>query len=185
MHKLSSITLTALSLTAACAREDRSFEDLAALTTPARSEHAAPLHAAALEPSGTRHSRPEFGVYDESAWAVNEGKRYFTWFNCSGCHAQGGGAMGPALIDDQWRYGSAPYQIYASIVDGRAGGMPSYAGKLTEQEVWRLVAYVRALGGFLRFDVLPGRSDGLNGRDSEFLMHHSLTDVQHHRRSWP
>jgi cytochrome c oxidase cbb3-type subunit 3 len=156
-----------------CAREDRSFVDLAALTTPARSEHSAPLHAAVLAPLGTRHSRPMFGLYDDNAWAVSEGKRYYTWFNCNGCHAQGGGSFGPALMDDNWRYGSAPNQIYSSIVDGRVGGMPSFAGKLTEQQVWRLVAYVRALGGLLRFDILPGRSDGLNGRASESSLHHT------------
>jgi cytochrome c oxidase cbb3-type subunit 3 len=157
-------------LATACAREERCFVDLAAMSTLARSEAAAPLHAAALSESGIRSSRLKLGPYDASAWAISEGKRYFTWFNCSGCHAQGGGAFGPALMDRNWRYGSAPHQIYSSIVDGRAGGMPSFAGKLTEQEVWRLVAYVRALGGLLRFDVLPGRSDGLNGRQSEFMM---------------
>jgi cytochrome c oxidase cbb3-type subunit 3 len=160
-----------LALAAGCAREERSFVDLAALSTPARSEHPAPLHAAGLSEYGIRSARVTFGPYDGSGWAINEGKRYFTWFNCNGCHGQGGGGIGPALMDHNWRYGSAPHQVYSSIVDGRVGGMPSFAGKLTEQQVWRLVAYVRALGGLLRFDVLPGRSDGLNGRPSEFMLH--------------
>jgi cytochrome c oxidase cbb3-type subunit 3 len=175
MSSLFGRVMLLLALAAGCAREERSFVDLAALSTPARSEHPAPLHAAALHEPGIRNARLAFGPYDNNAWAVSEGKRYFTWFNCNGCHGQGGGAFGPALMDNNWRYGSAPHQVYSSIVDGRVGGMPSFAGKLTEQQVWRLVAYVRALGGVLRFDVLPGRSDGLNGRQAEFMLHQTTS----------
>ena len=35
-------------------------------------------------------------LYEENAFAVNQGKRLFRWYNCNGCHAQGGGNMGPA-----------------------------------------------------------------------------------------
>jgi cytochrome c oxidase cbb3-type subunit 3 len=170
--------LLALTIAAgACTREERRFSDLAALSVPARSEHAAPLHVAALQPYAARSSALSFDPYDGNAWAVSEGKRYFTWFNCNGCHGQGGGAFGPALMDNRWRYGHEPAQLYSSIVDGRAGGMPSFAGKLTEQQVWRLVAYVRALGGFLRLDVLPGRSDTLSGRAPESMMHHARDEA--------
>jgi cytochrome c oxidase cbb3-type subunit 3 len=165
------------SIAVGCAREERPYNDLAAWSSPARAEHASPLHVAALQPIGPRNSQLSFGPFDGNAWGVSEGKRYFTWFNCTGCHGQGGGGFGPALMDRSWRYGSEPHQIYASIVDGRPGGMPSFAGKLTEQQVWFLVGYMRALGGFLRLDVLPGRSDTLSGRPSELMLHHARSEA--------
>lgn len=42
--------------------------------------------------------RPVAGVanhYEENAFALSEGKRLFLAFNCVGCHANGGGGMGP------------------------------------------------------------------------------------------
>jgi len=50
-------------------------------------------------------------AYERNAQALADGKRLFDWFNCSGCHAQGGGDKGPALMDDKWLYGSEPENI--------------------------------------------------------------------------
>ena len=41
----------------------------------------------------------------------------------------GGGGIGPPLMDDRWIYGSAPENIYASIVQGRPNGMPAWGGR--------------------------------------------------------
>jgi cytochrome c oxidase cbb3-type subunit 3 len=49
-------------------------------------------------------------------------------------------------------------------VEGRPNGMPAFEGKLTDQQVWQLVAYVRSLSGQLRKDVEPGRSDSMSAR---------------------
>lgn len=89
---------------------------------------------------------------------INEGKRLYSWFNCVGCHANGGGGMGPPLIDDAWIYGSEPIHIYSTIVEGRPNGMPAFGAKIPEDEVWKLVAYVRALGG-LGNDLLEGATN--------------------------
>jgi hypothetical protein len=56
-------------------------------------------------------------------------------FNCIGCHGNGGGDIGPALMDDVWFYGSSPEQIYASLVQGRPNGMPAYGRKLSHTHV--------------------------------------------------
>src|SRR3569623_2724722 len=95
----------------------------------------------------------------ENAYAMNEGKRLFEAYNCSGCHAHGGGGIGPALMDAKWIYGSAPENVYATIVEGRPNGMPSFRGKVPDFQVWELVAYVRSMSGQLPTDVAPGRSD--------------------------
>jgi cytochrome c oxidase cbb3-type subunit 3 len=106
--------------------------------------------------------------YEGNAYAVSQGKRWYRWYNCNGCHANGGGGMGPALMDAQWLYGSAPGQVAASIVQGRPNGMPSFAGRIPDEQVWQLVAYVRSMSGLVRADVAPGRSDTLSpGREPE------------------
>ena len=37
--------------------------------------------------------------YERNAYALAQGKRLYHAFNCSGCHANGGGAIGPPLMD--------------------------------------------------------------------------------------
>ncbi|NML13946.1 c-type cytochrome [Azohydromonas sp. G-1-1-14] len=101
--------------------------------------------------------------FEENAYAVSQGKRWYRWFNCNGCHANGGGDSGPPLIDDQWRYGGSAAQIVATLRQGRPNGMPSFEGRLSDQQFWQLAAYVRSMSGQLRTDVAPGRNEGLSG----------------------
>jgi cytochrome c oxidase cbb3-type subunit 3 len=78
--------------------------------------------------------------------AINEGQRLFSWFNCTGCHANhGGGAIGPPLTDAEWIYGSEASNIYETILKGRPNGMPSFAGKIPSYQIWQLVAYVQMI----------------------------------------
>jgi cytochrome c oxidase cbb3-type subunit 3 len=105
---------------------------------------------------------------EDNAFAVSQGKRLYRWYNCSACHAPGGGGdWGPALSDDRWLYGSAPRDIFVSIVQGRPNGMPSFGSHIPEDQVWQIVAYVRSLSGQLRKDVAPGRADTLTGSEPE------------------
>jgi len=98
---------------------------------------------------------------EHNAYAMSQGKTLFRWFNCSGCHSNGGGGMGPALMDDKWRYGNNPEDIYTSIMEGRPNGMPSFRGRINEDQAWQLVAYVRSMSGWAKKDAAPGRSDSL------------------------
>lgn len=99
------------------------------------------------------------GPYDDNAPGTTEGQVLFNQMNCSGCHANGGGGMGPALMDDQWIYGSRPDQIFASIAEGRPNGMPTWKYRLNNQQIWQLVAYVRSLSGLTPKSARPGRDD--------------------------
>ena len=110
---------------------------------------------------------PQRGYYEARAYDVSEGKRLYQWFNCNGCHANGGGDKGPALMDDKWLYGGEVENIYATIVQGRPNGMPSFRNKIPEQQVWQLASYVRSLSGQLPKDVAPGRQDDLSAKPSE------------------
>jgi cytochrome c oxidase cbb3-type subunit 3 len=106
-------------------------------------------------PTSTRESDLVPGAYlpqenvrnpfDNNQHAISEGARLFRWYNCNGCHSNGGGGIGPALMDDHWIYGSAPANLYDTIVKGRPNGMPSYSGKIPSYQVWQLVAFVQSL----------------------------------------
>jgi cytochrome c oxidase cbb3-type subunit III len=82
-----------------------------------------------------------------NAVAVQEGRRLFVQMNCSGCHGgRAGGGMGPSLRDPDWIYGSSDAQIFDSIAEGRAKGMPAWGTRLPSDQIWRLVAYIKTLG---------------------------------------
>ncbi len=102
----------------------------------------------ALAPA-TGHStvvnNPQAAAYYDNADAVNAGKRLFNQFNCSGCHSNGGGGMGPSLMDDEWIYGGRLEQIHQTIVDGRPNGMPAWGGKIPDPQIWQIAAYVRSM----------------------------------------
>jgi cytochrome c oxidase cbb3-type subunit 3 len=101
--------------------------------------------------------------YEGNAFHLNEGQRLFKWYNCNGCHANGGGAIGPPLMDDTWRYGGDLEHIRASIVQGRPNGMPSFRDKIPEAQVWQIAAYVRSLSGNVPKDAASSRSDSISG----------------------
>ena len=102
----------------------------------------------ALDP-GVNHSLvttdPLAAAYYNNADAVYTGKRLFGQYNCSGCHSNGGGGMGPDLMDDVWIYGGRLEQIHQTLVDGRPNGMPSWGGKVPDEQLWQLSAYVRSM----------------------------------------
>ena len=110
---------------------------------------------------------PEHNAYD-----VAQGKRWFRWYNCNGCHANGGGAMGPALTDERWRYGSDFEAVLATIRDGRPNGMPAFGGRVPEPQLRQLAAYVRSMSGSLRTDVAPSRGDTMSTGEPESRREH-------------
>ncbi len=88
--------------------------------------------------------------FEGNVHAIAEGKKLFGQFNCAGCHANGGGAIGPALMDDDWIYGSTAETIFAVIAEGRPQGMPTYGGRIPEYQMWQIVAYVRSMSDLSR-----------------------------------
>jgi cytochrome c oxidase cbb3-type subunit III len=159
-------TLLACAL-AGCYREKREFESPP--ETPARDaarlSAVLPGGSAPLKPGA--QPTPDRSRLDENAFAVNQGKRLYRWYNCSGCHSNGGGGMGVPLMDAEWRYGHEPRAIYASIVEGRPNGMPAFGGRIPDEQVWQIVAYVRSLSGQVQKDVAPSRSDTISGAPPE------------------
>ena len=105
--------------------------------------------------------------YEGNAWAIGQGQQLFEQFNCSGCHSHGGGGIGPALMDDEWIYGSSPADIYQSIAEGRPNGMPSWGGRLTDYQIWQLVTYVRSLSNMEPQNVTPARAEEMQAKKAE------------------
>jgi cytochrome c oxidase cbb3-type subunit 3 len=148
----------------ACERESRPFRDLPVAAARTQAQVQTPLHAGPAVPS-----HESLSPYQENAWGLAEGKRLYSAFNCSGCHAHGGGAIGPPLMDDEWIYGYEPANIFLSIVEGRPNGMPSFRGRIPDHQVWQLVGYVQSMSGQTPIDAAPGRSDHMSARPPEMM----------------
>jgi mono/diheme cytochrome c family protein len=76
---------------------------------------------------------------------LSEGRTLYNQYNCSGCHAAGGGAIGPALIDAEWIYGDGLDNIFYTIVEGRPQGMPAYRGRIPDGQIRTIAQYVKSL----------------------------------------
>ncbi len=97
-------------------------------------------------PGGVSLLRPRLNPYAGNAVALQDGRRLFNWYNCSGCHGgHAGGGMGPSLRDETWIYGSRDDQIFDSIAQGRSKGMPAWGAKIPEDQIWQLVAYIKSM----------------------------------------
>lgn len=89
----------------------------------------------------TRRPNP----YASDRNGMGEGRQLFNRMNCAGCHGDhGGGGMGPSLRDVDWLYGATDAQVFSSIAEGRAHGMPSWGTKLNDDQIWKLVAYIKS-----------------------------------------
>jgi cytochrome c oxidase cbb3-type subunit III len=148
------VALALALLAGACKREERRFRESPPSVTPP-----GVVRLSSLQPGPASVTTHASTPYEENAYAISEGQRLFNWYNCSGCHANGGGGMGPPLMDDTWIYGSAPDNIYSTIVEGRPNGMPSFAGRIPSSQIWQIVAYVRSLSGLTPSAARSARSD--------------------------
>ncbi len=147
-------------IVSSCERESRPIEKLTSAATQ-------PASLTDLIPGGAPPPAHETSPFQQNAWGMAEGKRLFTYYNCSGCHANGGGGMGPALMDDKWIYGSDPTAIFSSIVEGRPNGMPSWRNKIADAQVWQIVAYVQSMSGQSPQAAMPARSDHMRATTPE------------------
>lgn len=102
--------------------------------------------------------------YTGNAAAIAQGKDLFVAMACSGCHgAGGGGGMCPPVINDTWVYGSDDTTLFNLVKLGSTGlratgytrvghenvvgDMPPFGGVVTEDQEWKLIAYVRSKYG--------------------------------------
>ncbi len=74
---------------------------------------------------------------------------------CAVCHGRNGhGGRGPDLVSGRWSHGSTDADLARVIADGVPGSdMPAFGARFNEQEIMKLVAFVRSLasgGGDLK-----------------------------------
>ncbi len=128
--------IAAAALALAAAGCDSPSNDVSAASAPP------PMKTPGPDENPARPNNP----YNGDRSAAGDGRQLFVRFNCSGCHGgRAGGGMGPSLRDVDWIYGSTDAQVFSSIAEGRGYGMPAWGTKLNEDEIWKLVAYIKTL----------------------------------------
>jgi len=84
--------------------------------------------------------------YEGDKRAIGIGAQLYVAYNCIDCHgADGSGAMGPSLADGRWHFGGSAGAVFESIYQGRPDGMPQYGARISNDQIWMLTAYLRAL----------------------------------------
>ncbi len=97
-------------------------------------------------PGGVTVANQTLDPYLKDVVAIQEGQRLFASYNCSGCHSvHGGGGMGPSLRDETWIYGNSDAQMLDTLIHGRSKGMPAWGNKIPEDQMWKLIAYIKSM----------------------------------------
>jgi cytochrome c oxidase cbb3-type subunit 3 len=162
--RVSFLLLSALSLTVACRNEAATVGDTSAVIASASStspEQVAPsnllvagdslrlIEHAEILPVGFPllvKPLPIRNPYEGDRSAIATGAKLFVGYNCLDCHgADGSGAMGPSFQDGRWHFGESAGAVFESIYQGRPDGMPAWGGRISNEQIWMLTAYVRSL----------------------------------------
>jgi cytochrome c oxidase cbb3-type subunit 3 len=84
--------------------------------------------------------------YQGDGAAIQEGQQLFIHMNCAYCHGfDGSGGMGPSLQGQSWRFGGDDADVFKSIYGGRGKGMPAWGSAITEDNIWKIMSYIRTL----------------------------------------
>jgi len=108
--------------------------------------------AVAQEHAATNGTNPLAG----SPAAVAAGERLYRQ-TCQACHGgQARGDRGPALATNNFAHGNDDADLFRNIRSGIGGSaMPSFS-KLTNDQTWQLVSYIRSLSGGGASEVVAG-----------------------------
>ncbi|QYY36000.1 cbb3-type cytochrome c oxidase N-terminal domain-containing protein [Ruficoccus sp. ZRK36] len=84
-------------------------------------------------------ANPEFVAAGEATFMAN----------CAACHKSDlSGDIGENLVDNQWKHGHLPENIYATIYDGvPEKGMPTWGGLLGQKKITEVVAFILSKHG--------------------------------------
>jgi mono/diheme cytochrome c family protein len=136
-------------------RRTRALAALAGLLLAAAvvSAQSAPPGPSAVPPEARKLKSPT----PSSAATIQAGAQLYQKY-CRFCHGdagQGDGRMAPKnvkpsnLTDDEWTRGSSDGEIFWVIQNGAPPKyeMKGLKAKLSDQDIWNLVHYVRSLGG--------------------------------------
>ena len=119
--------------------------------------------AVAQEHPASAHRHPEAQQLHNPVPSTSEsfaaGKDIYSRY-CRTCHGRDGRGQTdmveflsypPAdLTDDAWRHGSSDGEVFAITWSGTSEDMESFADRLTEEQVWHVVNYIRTLSSTRR-----------------------------------
>jgi len=153
-----------MSVLASCSREDRILRQPLSANDTLNT-----IQISGLNPGANLiPTPPSSNMYEESAYAVSEGQKLYDAYNCVGCHAHGGGGIGPPLMDrklDLWqRTGKYLRNNHAGKAERDAVVPKSYprisslGNRCLCPDLW-LACYRR--------ECLPNRTDQMNIKPAE------------------
>jgi mono/diheme cytochrome c family protein len=99
-----------------------------------------PLTAAIGQPK-------KLNPFTGKAEAIQQGRTLYLQHGCGACHGvMGGGGMGMPLLDDVWKFGSDDETVF-KVIKGQidAQTMPKIWGALPDDDVWKMIAYIRSI----------------------------------------
>ena len=117
------------------------------LASSAQAASAAPRRGGNPEAASIKNPVPA------SPESISAGRRAYVRL-CANCHGQSGkgdgsgasaGSQPADLTDATWDYGSSDGEIFAVIHDGTSADMGSYAGRLSDTDIWNVVNFLRSL----------------------------------------
>lgn len=85
---------------------------------------------------------PRIRFYQDNAYQVAQGGRYFDWYGCASCHGDNASDT-RKLNDHRWWHGGTFVQVYAAIAKGHRP--LEYDRRVPAEQLWQLTAYVRDL----------------------------------------
>ena len=111
--------------------------------------------AAAQGSGGNPEARKIKNPVAPTAASIKTGEGVFKKY-CAFCHNADGKGDGPlapkdshppSLVDDKWGHGSSDGEIFAVIQNGAGptSKMKGFKGKLTDQDIWHVINYLRNL----------------------------------------
>lgn len=114
------------------------------------------LGASAQNPGGSPEARKMKNPVRATSESIAAGQQVFQKY-CQFCHgkdAKGDGPMAPKgshpanLTDDKWDRGSSDGEIFAVIQNGAGPQfvMKGFKGKLSDEDMWNAVNYLRSIG---------------------------------------
>jgi mono/diheme cytochrome c family protein len=124
-----------------------------ALGAPVRAETAPPGAAAegtaALTRDEARTLESPIPYGEES---IREGRKHYLRL-CQSCHGRDGRALEnfdfeatDLTAPERWRHGSSDGDLFFSTREGAGMDMPPFKEKLTDEQVWQVVWFLRSLG---------------------------------------
>jgi mono/diheme cytochrome c family protein len=93
---------------------------------------------------------------------IGEGRKHYLRL-CQNCHGKDGRALESVDFEatdltqpDRYRHGSTDGDLFYSTKEGAGNDMPAFKDKLTDQQVWEVVWFLRSIGPeSARPDVTP------------------------------